>query len=46
MSKDLTPEECSKICNKQRWCLDCPLVNTEKCLNFDEDINREVEVDE
>ena len=34
--KDLTQEECENICRKYDWCWNCPLVETKKCVNYDE----------
>lgn len=43
--KDLSKKECRKIC-KNSYCEYCVLENTEKCIHFNEQMNREVEVNE
>jgi len=54
--KDLTDEECQKICDKYHNCDICPLYGIAACLTIGihiplkfvsaEDLEREVEVDE
>lgn len=45
--KDLTLEECDKICKKYELCYGCPLEETIKCIYYNEEaLEEEVEVEE
>ena len=44
--KDLTSEECKKICSNTGWCDKCLLFATHKCVEYGAYLEKEVEVDE
>ena len=45
--KDLTQEECEKICKEYSSCVYCPLLETIKCVEYrEESLEVEIEVKE